>query len=76
VAGFVRPAVLEVRSAQRHRAVAEVIEPEVPQRFEIEKVPGIFLDGPLAVLATRQECVRHFAHRCGESLRRLSQTFH
>ena len=42
--GLVRFAVFQIGWMQLRRAGLVVIKPLVPQRFEIEKVSGIFLD--------------------------------
>lgn len=44
VTGLVRAAVLQVRGAESRSACVEIIEPLIPQRFEIEKMARVFLD--------------------------------
>ena len=45
--GFVRFAILEIGRVQFGGAGVVIIQPQVPQRFQIEKVTDIFLDRPL-----------------------------
>ena len=71
--GFVRLAVLQIGRVQLRRALVVIIEPLLPQRFEVRQVSRIFLDGPLAFAPTREDFERQSAHEAGEAFWRTPQ---
>ena len=54
VIGVVRSAILEIRGRQPIGTALEVVEPGGPERLEIQEMPGVFLDRPMAGRTSRQ----------------------
>jgi hypothetical protein len=75
VSGVMGLAILEIGWVQLGSARVVIIEPLVPQRFEIEEMAGIFLDRPLALVLSRQHFWRQSADGAGEACGRTSQAF-
>ena len=67
--GLVGFAILEIGGVQLRRAGVVIIEPLVPQRFEIQEVSGIFLDRPFAFGLSGEDFGRQSAHGFGQAFR-------
>ncbi len=74
VGGFVRFSVLEIGGMQLGGAGVVIVETLVPERFEVEEMAGVFLDGPFSVGAVREDFRRQVAHGGGEAFRCASQS--
>jgi hypothetical protein len=73
--GLVCFAILEIGRVQLRGPGVVIIQPQVPQRFEIEKVTGIFLDGPLALAPPGQDLRRQPANSTSQPFRREAEPF-
>lgn len=69
VTRFVCLPVLEICGTQHLGARLEVIEPPIPQRLEVQQMPGVFLDRPLVRGGpARQEFGRESADRFSKAI--------
>ena len=71
--GFVRLAILKIGCVQFGSAGVVIIEPLVPERFEIKEMPGIFLDRPFAVSPANQDFGRQSTNGIGQAFRRAPE---
>ena len=60
----------EIGRVQLRSAGVVIIEPLVPQRFEIEQVSRVFLDRPFSFVLSREDFGQQSAHRFGQTDRR------
>ena len=72
---LVRFAILEIGRVQFGGAGVVIIQAQVPQRFEIGKVTGIFLDRPLPFWLPGEHLWRQSANRIGQAFRREPKPF-
>ena len=72
--GFVGFAVFQVGGMKRAGAGGVIVEALFPERFEIEKVSGVFLDRPFAVALSREDFGREAVNGIREPVRRLPKT--
>ena len=71
--GLVGLAILEIGRVQVRRSGVVIIEALVPQRFEIEKMSGIFLDRPFAVMLSGKDFGWQSADGIGQAFRRAPE---
>jgi hypothetical protein len=71
--GLVRLAILEIGRGQLRSAVVVIVQPRLPQRFEIEEMSGILLDGPLALVLAGENFGRQSANGIGQAFRRAPE---
>src|SRR5438045_2129021 len=63
MASFVGLAIFKIGWMQLGSAGVVIVEAPFPERLEVEKVAGVFLDGPFAVVAPGKDFGRHSADR-------------
>ena len=72
--GFVCLAILEIGRVQLRCACVVIVQPLVPQRFEIQEVSGIFLDRPFALGPAGEEFWWQSVDRLDEAFRHASKS--
>ena len=72
--GFVGLAVFQVGGVKCNSAGGVIVEALLPERLEIEKVAGVFLDRPFAVRLSGEDFGRESADGGAQPVRRLPET--
>ncbi len=75
MAGFVGFAILEIGGVEIGGAGLIIIEALVPERFEIKKMSGVFLDRPFVAAPARKSFARQPADGIGQPFRRFPEPF-